>query len=67
VQDAFNREVDARMEKTVWSTGCASWYIDETGRNATLWPDWTWAFRRRAARLKPADYALGRVAARTPT
>ena len=30
--------------------GCASWYLDDTGRNATLWPDWTWRFRRRHGR-----------------
>jgi cation diffusion facilitator CzcD-associated flavoprotein CzcO len=58
-QARFNEEVDARMQATVWNSGCASWYIDRTGRNATLWPDWTWRFRRRAARLDPADYELG--------
>jgi cation diffusion facilitator CzcD-associated flavoprotein CzcO len=58
-QERFNADIDQRMEGTVWNTGCASWYLDDTGRNATLWPDWTWRFRRRAARLQPADYALG--------
>jgi hypothetical protein len=57
-QERFNAEIDRRMEGTVWNTGCASWYLDDTGRNATLWPDWTWRFRRRAAQLRPADYAL---------
>ena len=46
------------MEGTVWNTGCASWYLDDTGRNATLWPDWTWRFRRRTARFDPASYEL---------
>jgi cation diffusion facilitator CzcD-associated flavoprotein CzcO len=58
VQERYNAEIDARMEKTVWNTGCASWYIDATGRNATLWPDWTWRFRRRLATFDPADYRL---------
>ena len=58
VQDAYNAEIDDRMEGTVWNTGCASWYIDETGRNATLWPDWTWQFRRRVARFDAGDYVL---------
>jgi cation diffusion facilitator CzcD-associated flavoprotein CzcO len=57
-QQRFNAELDRRMQGTVWNTGCASWYLDHTGRNATLWPDWTWRFRRRAAELRPADYAL---------
>jgi cation diffusion facilitator CzcD-associated flavoprotein CzcO len=57
-QERFNADLDARMQGTVWNTGCASWYLDDTGRNATLWPDWTWRFRRRAAALRTDDYAL---------
>jgi cation diffusion facilitator CzcD-associated flavoprotein CzcO len=62
VQQRYNAEIDARMDGTVWSSGCSSWYIDETGRNSTLWPDWTWRFRRRLARFDPADYRLERPA-----
>ncbi len=58
VQERYNAELDAKMEKTVWNTGCASWYVDATGRNATLWPDWTWRFRRRVARFDQGDYVL---------
>jgi hypothetical protein len=47
------------MTGTVWSTGCKSWYLDDTGRNATLWPDWTFRFRRRAARFDLSEYELG--------
>jgi hypothetical protein len=54
----WNAEIDARMARTVWATGCPSFYIDASGRNAVLWPDWTWRFRRRAARLDPAAYRL---------
>jgi cation diffusion facilitator CzcD-associated flavoprotein CzcO len=57
-QARYNAELDGRMPGTVWSTGCASWYLDHTGRNATIWPDWTWRFRRRAAELRAEDYAL---------
>jgi cation diffusion facilitator CzcD-associated flavoprotein CzcO len=55
---AYNSELDRRLEGTVWNTGCSSWYFDEGGRNAALWPDWTWRFRRRASRFEPADYRL---------
>jgi len=58
-QSAFVAEVDRRMGGTIWTEGgCASWYMDSTGRNAALWPDFTWRFRRRAARLNPEEYAL---------
>jgi cation diffusion facilitator CzcD-associated flavoprotein CzcO len=58
VAEAFNRDLDRRHRGTVWSTGCKSWYLDDTGRNATLWPDWTWRFRRRCLRFDPTDYRL---------
>jgi cation diffusion facilitator CzcD-associated flavoprotein CzcO len=64
-QARYNADLDERMRETVWSTGCSSWYLDETGRNSTLWPDWTWRFRRRVARLDPAEYELGYSSART--
>ena len=54
----FNEELDERHKGTVWTTGCSSWYLDDTGRNATLWPDWTWRFRQRTARFDPAAYEL---------
>ena len=54
----YNADLDERMQGTVWNTGCASWYLDETGRNPTLWPDWTFAFRRRTAQFDPADFEL---------
>lgn len=60
VHAAFNRTVDKRMSKTVWETGgCTSFYFDATGRNATLWPDFTWRFRRLAAKPPAASYVIG--------
>ncbi|MBA0127768.1 NAD(P)/FAD-dependent oxidoreductase [Haloechinothrix sp. YIM 98757] len=56
VQEGFNSWVDSKMQPTVWQTGCSSWYLDSTGRNATLWPDWTWRYRHRMARFEPSDY-----------
>ena len=59
VQETFNAEVQQRLAGAVWSTGgCASWYTDATGRNTTLWPDFTWRFWQRARGFDPADYVL---------
>jgi len=61
---AFNRAVDEKMRGTVWDTGgCLSFYLDATGRNATLWPDWTWRFRRLATRFDDGAYRLSTSAA----
>ena len=66
-QAAFVAEIDERLRRTVWNQGgCASWYIDKTGRNSTLWPDATWRFRRRVKNFNPAEYLLDH-AARSPS
>jgi cation diffusion facilitator CzcD-associated flavoprotein CzcO len=56
--DSYNGAIDEQLDGTVWNTGCASWYLDDTGRNATLWPDWTWRFRQRTSRFDADNYEL---------
>jgi cation diffusion facilitator CzcD-associated flavoprotein CzcO len=47
VQRTYNEKLQDRMGSTIWTTGgCASWYMDAHGRNTTLWPSFTFAFRR---------------------
>jgi hypothetical protein len=59
-QAAYNAEVQRMTRGTVWvNGGCASWYIDRNGRNSTLWPTFTWPFRKRLRRFDEAAYALG--------
>jgi cation diffusion facilitator CzcD-associated flavoprotein CzcO len=58
VAERFNAELQEELGGTVWNTGCSSWYLDDTGRNATLWPDWTFRFRQRTARFEPAHHRL---------
>lgn len=56
-QDAFVRDVDSRLSASVWNQGgCASWYLDATGRNSVLWPGFTFTFRHRVERFEPAEY-----------
>jgi cation diffusion facilitator CzcD-associated flavoprotein CzcO len=58
-QDAYNERVQAALQGTVWNAGgCSSWYLDSHGRNTTLWPTFTWTFRRQVRRLEPAEYVL---------
>ncbi|MFF8260282.1 flavin-containing monooxygenase [Streptomyces virginiae] len=62
---AWNRKVQARMERTVWNTGgCTSWYLDENGRNTTVWPGTTGEFRRETRTVDLAEYEVVRVRGR---
>jgi cation diffusion facilitator CzcD-associated flavoprotein CzcO len=58
-QAAFVSQVEQKMQGTVWTSGgCASWYLDSTGRNSTLWPTFTWLFKSRLAQFKPLEYVM---------
>lgn len=58
VQASFNAEMQRRMQGTVWTSGCVSWYLDATHHNSTLWPGFTWEYRRRTRRFDRANYDL---------
>ncbi len=58
-QTAWSADMHRRMSKTVWSNGgCASWYLDEHGRNTTLWPRSTFAFRQLLRTFDIEKYAV---------
>jgi cation diffusion facilitator CzcD-associated flavoprotein CzcO len=57
VHRAFQDEVQARMPGSVWTDGgCRSWYLDENGRNSTLWPDFTWRYALRTRNFEIGAY-----------
>jgi hypothetical protein len=58
VQAAYNAWLARRHARTVWSSGCSSWYLDARGKNTTLWPGFATAFRARTARLRLDDFEL---------
>ncbi|KQT94447.1 4-hydroxyacetophenone monooxygenase [Marmoricola sp. Leaf446] len=56
-QRRWNKRLQRRMQHTVWHQGgCASWYLDEHGRNTTLWPRSLFTLRRQLAGFDPAAY-----------
>lgn len=58
IQETFNKEIQKRMQGTIWTSGCTSWYLDVTGRNTTLWPGFTFEFRRRTRHFDVQHYDL---------
>ena len=57
-QDAFNQQVQHMFEKTVWQSGCVSWYQQEGGKNFALWPTYTWKYWLKTKKPNVADYRL---------
>ncbi len=57
--ERYNDALQSRLGRTVWNAGgCASWYLDSHGRNTTLWPDFTWKYRRATRRFDSENYAV---------
>ncbi|MDD9893187.1 MAG: NAD(P)/FAD-dependent oxidoreductase, partial [Gammaproteobacteria bacterium] len=50
-QRGFGGRHQGAMKSTVWASGCQSWYLDEQGRNWTLWPGFTFAYRAMTRRF----------------
>jgi cation diffusion facilitator CzcD-associated flavoprotein CzcO len=65
-QDAYNREVQERLESTVWQAGCDSWYVTDSGKNTNNWPSFTFEYRRRTRYFDPAHYEVHGAPALTP-
>jgi hypothetical protein len=58
VQARYNDEMQRRLAKTVWSSGCKSWYQTPSGKNVTLWPGYTFEFRLRTRKFDVDAYEL---------
>lgn len=43
----FLRTLRARQGRTIWQSGCTSWYVDEQGRDANNWPSFNLEYRHR--------------------
>ena len=56
VQAAYNETLRRRARMTVWLSGCRSWYLDEHGRNSTLWIGLASRFAARLRRFVASDY-----------
>ncbi|RTR33946.1 NAD(P)/FAD-dependent oxidoreductase [Robertmurraya yapensis] len=63
-QEQFVELVEKYMRGSVWTAGgCKSWYLDKAGRNSTLWPGYTFTYRRLASKFIPGDFDGRRVIA----
>ncbi|MFB9837414.1 flavin-containing monooxygenase [Actinoallomurus acaciae] len=58
VQNAFNRALQRRFRRTVWTSGCRSWYMTAEGKMVNNWPGHTFAYRRATRRPDPRDFRV---------
>ena len=58
VQAQFNHDLQEQMKRTVWASGCKSWYLDERGKNTTLWPGFSFKYWLKTRKVMAGDYAF---------
>jgi len=57
-QQKAYRRIQQKMKKTVWVSGCRSWYQSADGRIDTLWPATTVSYWWQTRRFRPGDYLV---------
>ena len=55
---AYNAELQAALQQTVWASGCKTWYRRDDGRISTLYPWSAMRFRRQLRRLCLDDFDI---------
>ncbi|MDF2446492.1 MAG: monooxygenase [Moraxellaceae bacterium] len=56
VQARYNQEIQKRLAKTNWNSGCKSWYLTEDGYNATMYPGFATQYAKQMETLELDDY-----------
>lgn len=54
----FNEELEQKLEDTVWTSGCKSWYTQADGKNIAIWPGFSFRYRMRTRSVNPDDYVF---------
>lgn len=58
VHDEFNRELQERLAKTVFTTGCPGWYTTDEGKVTQVWVGSHVEYARRTNSFDPTAYEL---------
>jgi cation diffusion facilitator CzcD-associated flavoprotein CzcO len=56
VQRRHNEQLQRRLRKTTWMSGCRSWYLTEDGFNASMYPGFATQYLRQMRTFRLADY-----------
>lgn len=56
IQERYNEQLQSRLTRTNWNSGCSSWYLTEDGFNATMYPGFATQYARQLRRLHLEDY-----------
>ncbi|MCE2679910.1 MAG: NAD(P)/FAD-dependent oxidoreductase [Burkholderiales bacterium] len=55
-QESYNADIQKRLAKTNWNSGCKSWYLTEDGFNATMYPGFATQYASQMSTFEAKDY-----------
>ena len=59
VESAYNQKIQKQLAKTVWQIGgCKSWYQTKEGKNTTLYPTYSFVFRKATSKFKKKEHLV---------
>ncbi|MDI9894370.1 NAD(P)/FAD-dependent oxidoreductase [Rhodococcus sp. IEGM 1381] len=58
VQDAYNADMQRKLTKTTWNSGCSSWYLTEDGFNATMFPGFATQYVNQLTGVEQGDFTM---------
>lgn len=61
IQQSFNISLQRRLERTIWASGCKSWYLDTEGKNRTLWPGFTAEYWLKTRKIEPLAHTFSHL------
>ena len=57
-QAEYDMKIQERLKRSIWNSGCTSWYQTATGKNTSVWPGYTFTYRLMTGRFDARDYEL---------
>jgi len=57
VQRAFTERIQAKLARSVWNSGCRSWYLKD-GYNAAIWPGFTFQYWYETRAWRAREFRL---------
>lgn len=60
VQDEYNTMIQQQLKNSIWQVGnCKSWYQNSAGLNTTMYPNFSFVFRKHTKSFKEALHEIG--------
>ena len=57
-QARYNHDIQAKLNNTVWASGCSSWYLDKNNKNITLYPEHGRSFKKQLSKIEMNDFII---------